>query len=442
MKQKIIILLVLTLLLSCGTSTAQQLLDQIVAVVENETITQRELMSNLILVRQMMAQKDQAIPDEKVLAAQVLQQTITRKLQLQEAAKLGIKIDEITLDRTLTNIAQKNKITLTELKQQLEQRGQSFESAREKIREDLTIQRVMQREVIDRINVSEQEIKDFLIAKSDALDEKLGYHFAYFILRPPKEGQLPRAIQAKILKIHKILNKENINNFSMLKKRIAELWDETKEQKNKSDAPIPNYRLTDMGWKTPEELPTPLQKRLYTLSTGEQLLPISNSRGIHLFHLLEIQSGDQTVMQKKYHIRHILMQETPLDDATVIKTKLKKIKRSAEKNDNFAEAARQYSQDPGSAYKGGDLDWSTLENFDPAFAEAAMTASQEGGIFGPFKSGFGWHLLEVVGVREENISNQATREIAISQIKKKRLNDEIRLWLLKLREERHIEVLL
>ena len=424
-------------LTSLSVSHGQELLDRIVAVVENETVTERELFENVSRARQMLARQNKPEPEQQVLVSQVLQQVITRKLQLQEADRLGIRIDEISIDRALAAMAKNNDLTLTELKRKIEQSQDSFEAIRNNVREDLTIKQVVQREVIDSMEVSEQEINDFIIAKSQALNESLAYRFAH--LKLPKVTD-NRSFQSIIQRIHKTLNKENITNFSLLKKRTADLWQELNSKKDDNLKTLPKYHLAELDWKTLEELPKPVRTRLASISAGQQIPPIANSQGLHLFHLLAVHSGDQSVMLKKYHIRHILMQTTPIDDDAIIEQKLNAMKGRLQRNGDFKKFAKKYSQDPGSAFKGGDLGWNDVKTFDPKFAEAALAAYKIGGIFGPFKSEFGWHLLEVLGVREDNITDQATRNLAINRIRQARLNDEIRLWLLKLREEKHIQV--
>ena len=444
------ILLWITLLLFMYPSHADDLLDRIIAVVDNETITQQELSRGLASARTSLGQQNANI-DDQTLLAQVLQQLITRKLQLQEAEKLNIRIDEITLDRTIAQMAQNYKMNLIQFKQRIEQDGGNYELLREQMREKLTITRLTQREVIDKMEVSEEEIKNYLTAKSDQTNEKTEYHLAHWKATPNSNNQgLTELYRNATLHMRNTLTKENIYSFAKLKRRNSELWNEfwkargytgkSSDAKDKKQLPLPPHTLIDLGWKRAEELPATIYKYIRNIHTGEITAIISNKKSLHWFYLLGVRNKDHSIRKNRYHVRHILLQTNPLEDDDFVKTRLLKMKRAIEKSDNFEGFARKYSKDPGSSYKGGDLGWADPQGFVPEFTEAIMQADAEGGIIGPVHSNFGWHLVEVLGKREEDIGDTMARQEAIAEIKKSRLQEEQRLWLLKLREDRYIEV--
>ena len=438
MKKNLIALIFLAVS-SINTGLAQELIDKIVAIVENETVTQRELSIGINRARQRMAQQGEKISNEKALVAQVLQQIITRKLQLQEAQRLGIKIDEITLDRALEQLAQRNKLTLDQLKASVESSGGNLAVFRQQLREKITIDQLTRREVFDRIEVNEQDIRNYLMTKSDKTN--IEYHIAHWQTGPQK-GKVkdPEMLKKSVLSLQKTLKLENIGSFEALNRRIKDAWRGFWKKQKVDNKSVPRYKLKNFTWKRADELPILIQKHLNSMSKKQSIFPVKNKQILHLFYLLGVRNQEHAMTKKQYQVRHILLQTNLLDTDALVQRRLKKIKHLIEKNDNFEYYARKLSKDPGSSFKGGNLGWNYPDNFVPEFVTAVMKAEQNNEIIGPFKTTYGWHLLEVLDVREEDVGDEMARREAINEIKRSKVNEEIRLWLLKLRENRHVEV--
>ncbi len=424
-----------TILMPASAPAQPMGLDRIVAVVENKTITERQLRQNIRRAKAALAQQNRELPDERTLTAQVLQQMVIQQLQLQEAKRLGIVIDDITLSRAVEEMAKRNNMSLAEFKRQIERDDRSFEEVNRKIRDELTIRQLIQREVINRIEVSEQEIENVLM-----LDENrrrnAEYHVVHLRVPPQESADKSAAARTRLMRVRRQLRNDSFSSLIDLRKRFARLW-----RAAAADGRTQlRYQVKDLDWRRAENLPAPVRRRLKALRDTPTSPVISNRDGLHLFQLLASRSGSPEMMQLQHHVRHILIQTNPIDDDDKVRRKLMKIKRQLQNGADFEDFACRYSQDPLSSMKGGDLGWSSPGNYVPEFAEAVARAHGKGDIVGPFKSSFGWHLLEVLDTREHDIGDDTIHRQAIAEIRKRKSDEETRLWLLKLREERRVEI--
>ena len=169
---------------------------------------------------------------------------------------------------------------------------------------------------------------------------------------------------------------------------------------------------------------------------------IKNKETLNWYFLLGIRNTEHGQLETQYHVRHILLQTNPISGDETVQKRLQKIKHIVQKNNNFEALAKQYSKDPGSSFKGGDLGWSNLNSLVPEFKEAALQSAQTNQIVGPFKTSFGWHLVEVIAVREDDLGDRMARNEAVAQIRRSKLEEARTLWLINLRENRHIEIFL
>ena len=420
-----------------ASAPAQQPLDRIVAIVENEAITERQLVTNVERAHAVLARQNRGKPDERALAGQVLQQMIVEQLQLQEAKRIGINIDDITLDRAVTDTAERNGLTLAEFKQKVESSGENFQALRERMRKDLITRRLVQREVIDQIKVSEQEIENALASNADR-GFTTEYRFAQIRVPPQANPEALAAAKQRLIRIRRQLRGDSFSSLAGLRRRVARLWKAAADEQKAPSAQL-RYRIKDLGWRDAEALPSPVRRRLGTLrDVGVPV--ISNRDGVHVFQLLASRNDGPEMMQLQYRVRHVLMQTNPIDDDEKVRRTLLDVKRRLKNGDDFGALACEYSQDPLSAMQGGKLGWSNLDNYVPEFAEAVRRARGEGDVVGPFKTAFGWHLLEVIGTREQDVGDDVMRREAIAQIKRSKSEEETRLWLLRLRENRRIEI--
>ena len=425
------------------------LLDRIVAVVENEAITQRELAENIQRMKIMLAQQNpnNQPSNDKKLVAEVLQQLISKHLQLQEAKRLKIEIDDISITRAVKQIAENNKISLLEMEAQLRERGQTIEMFRQQVREQLTIQRLMQREVVDKIDISDEEIQRYLLEKSDSIKQHNEYHLARWSAPVPPQNR-QKIYQKMAVHLKNTLNEENISSFEHLAYRSKNVWKQAwakyfyKHRKGKEKVRLPKYTLDDLGWKTIDAFSTQLRQAILKTQLRTATALINADDKVSYLFVLGIRNKEHSTSEKQYKVRHILLQPNPLEDDQLVKQHLQKIKAIVLKKNNFAEFAKKYSKDPGSSFKGGDLGWSNLQQFVPPFREAALQAAASKEIVGPVQTQFGWHLIEVTAQRDSDIGGQVAHEEAFAQIRRSKFQKAKSLWLINLREKSHIEIFL
>ena len=423
-------------ILAPTTTIAEKKLDRIVAIVENEAITERELFKNVLRAKTMLSQQNREMPDERIIAGQVLQQMIIQRLQLQEAKRLGITMDEITLDRAVTDMAKRNNLTLVEFKQKIESNNGSFQELRQHIRNEFLIQRLIQNQVINQIKVSEQEIENILMLDGKQQHETK-YHFAQIWVPPQTSDDALATAKKLLLQVRNKLRDTSFSSLEKLRKRFAQLWKTTLQ---KNDVKGLRYQIKSLDWRRVESLPKPVRSRIDSLRKMGTSPVISNDKGLYLFQLISSRRNNEEMMQLQYHVRHILIQTNPIDNDAKVQKKLVGIKRKLENGADFRNLACAYSQDPLSSMKGGDLGWADLKNYVPEFAEAVTQARGKGDIVGPFKTTYGWHILEIIDVREQDVADDTLKQQAIAQIKKSKSEESTKLWLLRLRENSRIEI--
>lgn len=397
----------------------EQVIDRIVAIVGDTTISFRELMGAVDQYKRNLIHQEADIPDTKILIPRVLEELIAKKLQLLEAKKFGISIGENELDQTLTQIAKNNNLTLAEMKAKVERDGVNYAKFRESIREEMIVTQLKQREVINKVEVSETAVEEALAE----VNAETKFRFSYLMV-PLIEDEAARdeliqwftALRAKIL---------SEDNFHTLAAQAA-------SKKNVV------YKTTNA--KTLTTLPKLLKRRVLNMEVGDITQIIRTKKALYLFHLDSKRGINMPkMMQEQYHVRHILLLPDAMNTNKQIQKKLLLMKRRIEDGASFEAFAKKYSQDPGSGFKGGDLGWIPTSGLAEEFAREVETA-EIGKVIGPFSTSFGSHLLQVLGKREHDISSQQQRQAIIAQLRQQKSSSAIREWLLRLRENQHIDI--
>ena len=406
-------------LITPASSQAQpQVIDKIVAVVGGVAISSRELAMTVERVKQNMMRQEQEIPDSQTLVPRVLEQLIVVKLQLQEAERLGIVIDEIALDQMLTKIAADNGKTLAEMKAEIERSQGSYSEMRESVRQEFIISQLRQ-SVVSNIPVSESEVD----AKLRDLNEQTLFRFSYLAAKLPEaESEREELTQW----FHNLRQKMlDDNDFSNIAEQAAE------------KAPV-NYKKSQL--RRLNQLPELLQEKVLNMNIGDLTSVIRTADTLYLFSLDGRQAEQlPQVVEKQYHIRHILLRSDAMYSDSYIRKKLLAIKKRIESGESFERMAKKYSQDPGSGFKGGDLGWIPTEGLAAEFAQRVKNAPPRQ-LIGPFATAFGQHILEVLGERRQDVSNQIQRRNIITQLRQEKSGVAINEWLLRLRESQYIDI--
>lgn len=417
-------------LLFCGVAVADSSaeaevtqLDRIIAVVDREVITRGELQSRIKTVLQQLEKQGVALPPQDVLEKQVLERLIGDKLQLQLAAQTGLRVDDNQLDKTIERIAEQNKLNMTEFREALEKDGISFRKFREDIRSEIILARLREREVDNRINVTEAEIDNFLTTQASRNEVQDEFEIAHILVRAPEEGT-PEELQKLRAKAEQALAK------------LQEGTDFAKVSASFSDTPNA-LEGGQLGWKTATQVPALFLDTLKTMKPGEISPILRSPNGFHILKLINRRGGSSPLVIQQTHARHILIKPSEIVSEADAKHRMDDLKERLDNGGNFEELARQYSED-GTAAKGGDLGWVNPGDTVPEF-EKAMNALKPGEISEPVRSPFGWHILQVTERRSQDMSRESARLKARQEIKARKSDEAYQDWLRELRDRAYVE---
>ncbi len=418
-------------LLFARTAEAQRiaLVDRIVAVVNSEVVTNSELVERTASAERQMKRQNTPVPEARVLERQVLERLILEKAQLQMAKETGLRVDEVQLDRTLGRIAENNKMNLAAFRQTLERDGLQFDRFREEIRNEIMVTRLREREVDDKIQVSDSEI-DLYVAEAEGPGAPLGdveYNFAHVLVRLPEQAT-PESIQAARGRAEKVMAEAKGGaDFA----RLAASF---------SDAPDA-LAGGNMGWRPHDRLPEAFSAALKDLRPGEVSQVLRSPAGFHVLKLVERRGGASALSAapvQQTHARHILIKTNEVVSENDARRRLADLRERIVNGGDFAEFARLQSED-STAAKGGDLDWVYRGDTVPEF-ERAMDELKPGEISQPVKSPFGYHLIQVLERRVADVSAERRRLQARQALRERRADEAYQDWLRQLRDRTYVEI--
>ena len=423
-ERSVLALLSVPLLALCvlpSLASAQiEVLDQVVAIVDDDIILASELQERVQGVRSTMESRGVEVPSDDVLIRETLDRLILDSIQLQLANRYGVRIPDQQLDEAMTRLARQNGLTLEQFRIALEQSGQSYAAAREGLRDDLAIQRVQQGNVMRNINISEQEIDNFLTTEEGEAMTQPEYQVVQALLSISR-GEDAAEIAAKEAYVNEVLS--NIQSGQPFEQAVS------------GTEP---YAFTggDLGWRKLGDIPSMFADTVPTLTVGE-VTKVRSSSGFHLVYLADAVGGEQLVRQTD--VRHILVKPTEVLNEQAAEDLVVELRARIEGGEDFGELARQYSDDIGSATEGGNLGWTNPGQMVPEF-EATMAGTAEGSISQPFRSEFGWHILEVKARRDKDFSGEVRRNQVAGYIRDQKYQEELDAWLRKIREEAFVDI--
>jgi len=416
--------LLVCLLAPAGAPMAVEELDSIVAVVNKDVIVQSELEHQISLVIPEIKARGTALPPRADLDRQVLERMILKRLQLQKAEELGIVIDDAVLTEAISKIAARNGMTLEELQAALESGGMSFDDFVEDTRLQLVTTRLQAQEVVKNIQVTDQEIDRFLERNSSRLIERTDVRLSHILVAVP-EGSSPEVVKKAETKAKDLVGRLRAGaDFAQVAIRFSDGRQALEGG--------------DLGWFPIGQVPSLAQEPARTLAKGEVSEPLRSPSGYHIIKLTDLK-GSAPEMVTQTNARHILIRTNEIVSDDDAKTRLKQLRMRILGGDDFATLARSHSDDTGSALKGGDLGWINPGDTVPEF-EKAMSTLQPGQISEPFKSPFGWHIIQVVERRTQDTTDEVMRLKAREAVRARKADEAIELWLRQIREEAYVEV--
>ncbi|HET8700773.1 MAG TPA: peptidylprolyl isomerase [Nitrococcus sp.] len=422
-KHPLVMFLALAMLLGpIARLQAAEVLDRIVAVVNDDVVLQSELNHELSIVRRQLQQQNMQLPDPQDLQRQVLEQLILQKLQLDAATRAGISVDDATLDEAVRRVAEENHMNLSQFRDALAAESISWTDFRTQLRNQIIISRLRHQVMQSRITVTPQEIDQ--LVEQQRREQPLEYHLANILVALP-DAASPQVIaraRAKAEHIHQML--EQNANFQTLAASYSD--SQTALQGG------------DLGWRKQGELPTLIGDQINQMKVG-QITPVLRSpSGFHIFKLLARREGKRHIVTQT-HVRHILIETNAVVSDQDARMRLESLRKRIENGASFAALAKANSDDPTSAAQGGDLGWIDPGRMVDSF-EQVMNSLQPGEISQPFRTRFGWHIVQVLGRREQDMTDAYLREQAAQQIQNRKLQDETQLWLRQLREEAYVDI--
>ena len=401
-------------------------IDHIVAVVNGECITRQELDEVLNLSIKQLQKQGIEPPPRNVLEGQVMEREILTRVQIQLANEIGMNVGDTELEKALNRIANANKMNKEEFFELLGKEGISYDKFREEIRNEMLLVRLKEREVINRIKISEGEIDNFLYNQEQSSENSDEYQLSHIMIRIPDLAS-PERIKDKRKRAEEALVKlKNGTDFAQVAAEFSDAEDALEGGK--------------LGWRPAAQLPTKFSKELKSIHQNELTPIIKSSSGFHILKLHDLRGGDgvsKTVVIDQTHVRHILIKVSQLLSENEAKVRVIRLKERLDNGADFEELAKIHSEDP-SGDKGGDLDWISPGDTVPEF-EKAMNRLQPGDISDPVQSTFGWHLIQVIERRTKDVSNERQRQEASKTIRARKSDSAYQEWLQQLRDRAWVE---
>ena len=422
---KIVIFTVTTLLLTLSGSAAlaATLIDKVVAIVEEDVITERELEARKQLLRVELAQANRNLPDDETLNRQVLESMIRNSILLQEAENRGIKVTEGQLNQTMQKISRDNNMDLTEFRRVLIAQGIDYEKYRETLRKELIISALQRQYTARTAAVSESDIDEFLNRTDDGSTE-YEYKLAHILISLPDAAAPDQVSKAQKIAAE-ILNKlEQGAKFEKL----------ANEYSNDSSA----LRGGDLGWRKKAEIPSLFTDAVLPMEPGDYAGPFRSASGYHIVYLADRKNAQQVLTQQT-RSRHILLRPNEILNEEDARFRLLELRQRILDGEDFERLANLYSVDYGSGAEGGDIGWMRKGETVKEYEETAERL-ETGKISQPFRSQFGWHILEVTGRRTVDETTQSKREEIYSQLLREKQREVFDVWQNRLRDEAYVVI--
>jgi len=401
-----------------------ELIDRVIAVVDSGVIMESELNLRVQDIIGRLRSEGTELPPKELLEEQVLERLIIEEIQLQIGDSAGVKISDAELNRALSMLASQNSMNLEQFKESLDASNDSYSKLRDSVRKELIIQRVQRGKVGANIEISEQEIENFLNSE---------------------EGRSKLAEQYNVQQILLSLNSEapesKVNSTKEKGADIIRRYNEGESFEKLAATYSSDQNALEggsLGWRKATELPTLFSDVVTKMKVGEASELIRSGAGFHIIRLAE-KKGDVVKFEDQTLVRHILVQPSEIRSEKQTKDLMNEIYQKLADGEDFKQLARQHSEDPGSKMEGGELGWSAPDTFDPAF-EAVMNSVDIGVFSTPFQSSFGWHILEVLDRRNEDISDDVRKNRAYSIIFNRKFEQELQRTLIELRSESYVDI--
>jgi peptidyl-prolyl cis-trans isomerase SurA len=423
-----------TLMLSAGAAWAQTrdmsssgvALDRVIAIVNEGVVLQSQLDTQSALIADRLQAQGSQLPPADVIRQQVLERLILQEIQVQRAGRLGVQVPDEMLNEALRDVAKRNNIDFEQMPRALEQQGIDYATYREEMRREIMLSMLRQRDVFPRIYVSPRELEQALERDASQAGVNTEFDVSHILLSLPEtatseEMEKVEALAADIRR--RALAGEDFGQLALAYSKAQSALERGK-----------------LGWRRLGQLPQFIGDLVATMSPGDVSEPVRTPTGFHIVRLDDTRGGEGgPVMVEQLHARHILLRPNEVQDDATTRQRLSAIRDRIIAGEDFGALASVTSEDPGSASRGGDLGWTSPGTFDPAFEEALAGLEQDE-ISEPFRTQFGWHIVQLLGRRTHDQSDELRRQRVLTALRESKVDEETELWLRRLRDEAYVEI--
>jgi len=416
--------LVLTTLVSTTVAAKVAGLDRVVAIVNDDIVLQSELDQRTASVYRGIQESGTQPPVKAIVKKQVLERLISERLQLNIGYNAGIRIPDQEIDQTIARLAASNNLSLQDYVAQIHASGETMAAVRQEIANEMIIMQVQQGSVMRSIRISNQELDNFLNSEEGKLMTSPDVHLGQILISVPSASSTDEITNAQ-KKLDSII--EQINQGADFKQLAIATSDDQSALEG-----------GDLGWRKQSQLPSLFTEALEGLQSGEISKPVRSGAGFHLLKLYERKGGGEQLIEQHF-AQHLLLKPNQIRNEMETIALLDDLRKKILAGEDFFALAKQHSEDPGSALKGGELGWSTPGLFVPEF-EQIMSSIALNEVSKPFQSQFGWHLLQVTERRMQDFSDDILRNRADNLLRQRKYAEELQVWLQKIRDEAYIEI--
>ncbi|MEX2353759.1 MAG: peptidylprolyl isomerase [Gammaproteobacteria bacterium] len=402
---------------------AAQPVDRIVAIVEEDIILRSELDERVRTISSQIREQGNPLPPLSVLEKQVLDRLVLSKLQIQMAENTGIRVDDETLNRTVSGIAAENQLNLTQFRQILEEDGYSYDSFREDIRNEILLARLRQRQVDNRIVVTDREVDDFLMNMQHQGGLQQEFQISHILLSLPESPSSEDVEKTRSIGERILTDLEAGGDIAGIATKYS------------SDEQI--IETSDLGWRKYSQVPTLFVDFITEMDEGDYSELIRSPSGYHIIQLRGVREGEEIVVTQT-HARHILIKPSEIMSESDVINRLRSLKNRIESGDDFGDLARGNSEDLVSAAAGGDLGWTSPGDMVPEF-ENEMSELAINEISEPFQTQYGYHIVQVLDRRQHDSTHDTRRARAREAIYQRKLEEERETWAQQMLNEAYVE---
>jgi peptidyl-prolyl cis-trans isomerase SurA len=398
----------------------------VIAVVNEGVVLQSQLDQQSALIAERLRSQGTQLPPADVIRQQVLERLILQEIQVQRAGRIGVQVSDEMLNEALRDVARRNSIEFEQMPQALEQQGIDYASYREEMRREIMLSLLRQRDVVPRIYVSPRELEQALEREASQAGVNTEYDVSHILLSLAESATSDEmaAVEKLAREIHdRAAGGEDFGQLALAYSKAQSALERGK-----------------LGWRRMGQLPQFIGDLVAKMNPGDVSEPVRTPTGFHLVRLDGTRGGDSgPVMVEQLHARHILMRPNEVQDDATTRQRLVAIRDRILAGEDFEALASVTSEDPGSASRGGDLGWTSPGTFDPAFEEA-LAGLEPDQISEPFRTQFGWHIVQLLGRRTHDQSDELRRQRVLTALRESKVDEETELWLRRLRDEAYVEI--